>query len=59
MTVEHDIVELVCDFPKDGLRVGDRGTVVYIYDDAKSIEVEFESGQVVMLDITDVRKVQP
>jgi hypothetical protein len=59
MTVEHDTVELVRDFPDDGLRAGDRGTVVYIYDDTKSIEVEFVTGQVVTIDISDVRKVQP
>lgn len=38
----YDVVELVVDLPEKGLRKGMVGTVVDVYDDPRSFEVEFD-----------------
>ena len=39
---EYDIVVLMCDRLKDGLKKGDKGTIVIVHDHPKkSYEVEF------------------
>lgn len=44
MIQEHDTVVLVRDLPALGLKQGDVGAVVHIYDDETAMEVEFVSG---------------
>jgi hypothetical protein len=61
MIPEHDPVVLACDLPEHGLKAGDLGTVVHVYEDA-GYEVEFmtlvgETVAVVTLDISQVRPV--
>jgi hypothetical protein len=41
MMAELDIVVLKQDLPAEGLRAGDVGTIVMVYDDGKAYEVEF------------------
>ena len=58
---ELDTVVLVRDFPEHGLRQGDLGAVVQLYEPA-AIEVEFvtaagKTEALVTLDIQDVRQV--
>ena len=43
---EHDIVELIEDLSKVKLFIGDIGTVVHIYPNAKAYAVEFENNKV-------------
>lgn len=42
---EHAIVRLLPDRPADGLKAGDKGTVVHVYEDSAAYEVEFISGR--------------
>jgi hypothetical protein len=41
MIKEHDRVVLTAPVPKEGLEVGDVGTVVHVYTDGKAFEIEF------------------
>ncbi len=41
MFKEHQMVELVDDYSKRGLPVGSKGTIVYIYPNKETFEVEF------------------
>ncbi len=41
MTKEHDPVVLTASVPEHGLRPGDVGTVVHLYEDGLAYEVEF------------------
>ncbi len=41
MINEHDSVVLMQDFPDEGLKAGDIGTVIHIHPDAAGYEVEF------------------
>ncbi len=41
MINEHDQVALTVPLPEHDLEPGDLGTVVYVYDDGKTYEVEF------------------
>ena len=41
LIVEHDCVVLTSDFPAEGLKAGDVGTVVHIHGEAAAYEVEF------------------
>ena len=41
MIKEHDLVALLYDLPNGSLLRGDVGTVVYVYESGKTIEVEF------------------
>jgi len=58
-----ETVVLVADLPRHGLKQGDLGAVVEVYD-AHHFDVEFVTGSgetraLVMLDSTDVRPVGP
>ncbi len=45
MTIhEHETVVLTRDVPEHGLRAGDVGAVVHVYDNGKAYEVEFVTG---------------
>ena len=44
MIQEHDTVVLMRDLPTLGLKHGDVGAVVHVYDDQAAVEVEFVSG---------------
>jgi hypothetical protein len=64
MIKEIDIVALKIDLPAKGLKVGDIGTVVHVYQDGGPFEVEFvalngETIALVMLNADDVRAVTP
>jgi hypothetical protein len=41
MVREHDCIVLTQNLPEEGLRAGDVGTVVHIYQDGAAYEVEF------------------
>lgn len=41
MIKEHDCVVLTADFPDEGLKAGDVGTVVHIHKNGVAYEVEF------------------
>lgn len=41
---EHSVVRLRHDLPNDGLKAGDTGTVVHVYQDSAGYEVEFVTG---------------
>jgi len=41
MIKEHDCVVLTGDFPAEGLKAGDLGTVVHIHKEGLAYEVEF------------------
>jgi len=45
MIRELDIVVLVRDLPKHGLKSGDVGTVVHVYGKGEGFEVEFVTGE--------------
>ena len=52
--VEHEYVVLTHDLEKYGLKCGDVGVVVHIYQDGKAYEVEF-THEVLTLEAVDVR----
>ena len=52
--VEHEYVVLTRDLEKHGLKCGDVGVIVHIYQDGKAYEVEF-SHEVLTLEATDIR----
>jgi hypothetical protein len=63
MFKELETVILTHDIPKYGLKEGDMGAVVNVYDDDKSVEVEFvtAAGKTVALltlKLADVRKIK-
>jgi hypothetical protein len=41
MFKEHDRVVLTSDIPEEGLKAGDVGTIVHIYQHGEAFEVEF------------------
>ena len=41
MIKEHDRIVLTCDVSENGLKAGDVGTVIHIYERGKAVEVEF------------------
>ena len=43
MIREHVRVVLTAPVPKEGLEVGDVGTVVHVYSDGKAFEIEFST----------------
>lgn len=62
MINEYDQIVLKADVPGEGLRAGDVGTVVHIYQSGKGFEVEFftltgETITVVTLDAAQVREI--
>ena len=42
---EHAVVRLLPDRPADGLKAGDKGTVVHVYEGGAGYEVEFVGGR--------------
>ncbi len=61
MIKEHDRVVLTVDFPEYKLRVGDVGTVVYVYANGKAYEVEFFTldGQTLNVVTVEAEQVRP
>jgi hypothetical protein len=43
MVQEHERIVLTADLPAQGLRAGDVGTVVHVYNEGRAYEVEFVS----------------
>ncbi len=41
MLKEHDRIILTSDIPDGGLKAGDVGTIVYVYEKGKAFEIEF------------------
>jgi len=63
MIRELDLVVLARDLERYPLKAGDVGTVVHVYTDGKTFEVEFVTGEgktvaVVTLSATDIRPMQ-
>ena len=63
MIKELDTIVLTRDLPENGLKQGDIGAVVHIYEESKAFEVEFITGQgdtvaVVTLKSQDIRLLQ-
>jgi hypothetical protein len=63
MIKEHDRVVLKKSVPGEGLKAGDVGTVVHVYDHGRAFEVEFltldgETVAVTTLEADQVRPVQ-
>jgi uncharacterized protein DUF4926 len=63
MIKEHDRVVLTKSVPGEGLKAGDVGTVVHVYDKGRAYEVEFltldgETVAVTTLEAGQVRPVQ-
>lgn len=60
-----EVVQLARDIPAEGLHVGDRGTIVWVYGDgAEAFEVKFMRGDgttiaVVTLTAADLRPIVP
>jgi len=42
---EHAVVQLLRDLPEEGLKAGETGTVVHVYNEGAAYEVEFISGR--------------
>lgn len=62
MTIrEHDCVVLMRDIPEHGLRTGDVGAVVHIYEGGKAFEVEFVTGtgQTIALETFEPQDIRP
>lgn len=62
MTKEHDRVVLTAPVPGHGLKAGDVGTVVHLYEDGLAYEVEFvaldgHTAAVVTVEASQVRPV--
>lgn len=62
MFEELDTVVLAHSIEKHGLKKGDIGTVVHVYDGEKSIEVEFIAAKgktvaVLTLNLSDIRQI--
>jgi len=60
MLAEHSMVVLKRDFPEIGLRTGDVGAIVHVYQQGAAYEVEFVDGDgttvaLMTLDPADVR----
>ena len=53
--IEHEFAVLKRDFADKGLRRGDVGTIVHIYDAHRAYEVEF-AGQVLTVAAADLRR---
>ena len=54
MFKEHDIIALTADFPEDGLKTGDVGTIVHVFPHGKAFVVEFMDPGGWTVAITDV-----
>lgn len=64
MILEHQLAALTVDVPSEGLRSGDVGTVVHVYEGGRGYEVEFvglagDTIAVVTLRASDVRPIGP
>lgn len=61
MFEELDTVVLTHDIKEYGLKMGDLGTIVHLYDDKKAIEVEFvaASGKTIVLLTLTPKDVRP
>jgi hypothetical protein len=62
MIKEHDRIVLKTDLPAEGLKAGDVGTVVHLYQDGLAYEVEFttldgKTAAVVTVEKSQVRSV--
>ena len=53
---EHDVVELTEDLPKASLFIGDVGTVIHIYSNAKGYVVEFKNNKVETVEPRKIKK---
>lgn len=51
---EHSPGLLTVDLPQHGLRAGDRGVIVFVYDEGKGYEVEFFTPEGKTIDIVYV-----
>lgn len=51
----YDVVEIVEDLPDEGLRAGQVGTVVDVYEDPPAFEVEFEDEDGVQIALLALR----
>ncbi len=63
MIKEHDRIVLKTDLPAEGLKAGDVGTVVHLYQDGLAYEVEFttlsgDTAAVVTVEKSQVRSVR-
>ncbi len=56
MIQELDSVVLVRDLPEHGLKAGDVGAVVYVYEKGDGIEVEFVSGEGATVAVVTLRR---
>ena len=54
----YDVVVLIEDLPEEGLRSGQVGTVVEIYEDPPAFEVEFDDEDGVQLALLALRPEQ-
>ncbi len=61
MLKELDRIVLLTDVAADGLKAGDVGTIVHIYESGKGFEVEFSSlaGDTVAVSSLGVEQVRP
>lgn len=61
MIREHDRVVLTAPVPKEGLEIGDVGTVVHVYQDGKAFEVEFTTldGHTAAVTTVEASQVRP
>jgi hypothetical protein len=64
MIKEHERAVLITDVPAEGLKAGDVGTVVHLYNDSKACEMEFvtldgKTAAVVTLEMDQIRPVKP
>ena len=61
MIGEHDRVVLTAPVPKEGLEIGDVGTVVHVYRDGTAFEVEFTAldGRTAAVATVEASQVRP
>jgi hypothetical protein len=63
MIAEHDRVVLACDIPDHHLERGDVGTVIHVYSDSETYEVEFltldgETALLATLQASQIRRIR-
>ena len=58
---EHDRVVIKFDIREYGLKAGDVGTIVHVYDQGKAYEIEFVSlnGKTIAMITTEAQQVRP
>ena len=58
---EHDVVVLTRNLPEHGLRAGDVGAVVHVYENGKAYEAEFVtgSGQTLAVETLEPKDIRP